>query len=108
MTVARMHSQRQVQRGRDAGRYPLQKRIDRGGDDPDAGGGGGTIPATGATAGTPGSYTPAGATVPSDVGGMSGITASPATAWTGGQYVPLSPSGSAYWNGTAWTLGVAP
>jgi hypothetical protein len=105
MTVARMHTQRQVQRGKDKPRYTDQKRINRGGDAPP---GGGLIPPTGATAGTPGTYTPAGATVPGDVTQMAGITASPATAWTTGQYVPLSPAGSAYWNGTAWTLGVAP
>jgi hypothetical protein len=65
-------------------------------------------PATGATAGQPGTWAPAGAKPPSNLAGMSGITPVPATAWPTGSYVLLHPSGSAYWNGTAWALGVAP
>jgi hypothetical protein len=61
-------------------------------------------PATGATAGTPGSFTPAGCETPAD---MTGITASPATAWAEGEYVEPA-SGSTYWDGTAWTSGAAP
>jgi len=68
----------------------------------------GAPPATGATAGTPGTWTPAGSHPPSNLAGMTGITPTPATAWTTGQYVNLHPTGSAYWNGTAWALGVAP
>jgi hypothetical protein len=64
--------------------------------------------ATGATAGTPGSFTPPGSKAPTDLAEMQGITASPTTAWTTSQYVALDPIGSAYWTGTAWALGVAP
>lgn len=69
-----------------------------------------TIPATGATAGTPGSFSPAGATPPADLTALTGggITATPTTAWTTGQYVALGDSSHAYWNGTAWTTGAAP
>lgn len=66
------------------------------------------IPATTATSGTPGTYTPAGASPPLSVASMSGVTASPATAWTTGQYVLLRDNSSkAYWNGTAWIAGTA-
>src|SRR5262245_17614925 len=41
---------------------------------------------TGATAGTPGIYTPAGAQAPLSVAALTGVTAVPATAWTTGQY----------------------
>jgi hypothetical protein len=39
---------------------------------------------------------------------MTGVTASPATTWTAGQHVVLGDGTRAYWNGTAWTAGVAP
>jgi hypothetical protein len=111
MTVARMHSQRQVQRGRDKSRYTGQKRIDRGGDDPNAGGG--TVPATGATAGTPGQWTPPGSTPPATVAALqaSSITASPATAWVTLQYVQTGTAGApgeATWTGSGWVGGRAP
>lgn len=69
------------------------------------------VPATGATAGAPGSWTPAGSVPPANVAGMGSITASPATAWTVGQYMQTATagtSGQCYWNGTAWTAGKAP
>jgi hypothetical protein len=65
------------------------------------------IPATGATAGIPGTFTPAGSQAPASVAAMTGITASPATAWTVGQYVQTG-SGQTYWNGTGWVAGAAP
>lgn len=69
-------------------------------------------PATGATAGTPGTWTPGGSTPPANAAGAtsSGVTASPTTAWTTGQYVQGSTAGTGgemYWNGTAWTAGKA-
>ena len=67
-----------------------------------------TINPTGATAGTPGSFTPAGAQAPATLAAMTGITATPATAWTSGQHVVLGDSTHAYWNATAWTAGNAP
>lgn len=69
------------------------------------------VPATGATAGTPGTFTPSGSVPPANVAGMTGLTASPTTAWTVGQYVQTATSGvagQAYWNGTAWVAGKAP
>jgi hypothetical protein len=65
-------------------------------------------PATGATAGTPGTFTPAGAATPANLASLAGITASPATAWTTGQRVVLADSTTASWNGTAWVAGAAP
>lgn len=72
----------------------------------------GTVAATGATAGSPGSWTPSGSTPPANAAGATtaGVVASPATAWTTGQYVQGSNAGTggeAYWNGTAWTAGKA-
>jgi hypothetical protein len=72
-----------------------------------------TVTSTGATAGTPGSWTPAGSQPPPDAAGATtkGITASPATAWTTGQYVQGSTAGTPgqmHWSGTAWVAGAAP
>ena len=61
--------------------------------------------ASGATAGTPGSWTPSGSTPPASVGTIGSVTASPATAWTVGQYVQTGTAGvpgEASWNGTGW------
>lgn len=66
------------------------------------------IPATGATAGAPGAFTPAGAEVPANLAALTGITASPATAWTAGQHVVLGDASQASWNGTAWVAGAVP
>ena len=66
--------------------------------------------ATGATAGTPGSFTPSGATVPANLPALQGaspaVVASPNTAWTSGQSVNLG-TGSAHWDGTAYAAGPA-
>lgn len=64
--------------------------------------------ATGATAGTPGTWTPPGSTAPADAAAATaaGVTATPATAWTVGQYVSGS-SADMYWNATAWVAGQA-
>jgi hypothetical protein len=69
-------------------------------------------PATGATAGTPGSFTPVGSVIPSSVATLrtSGVVASPATAWTTGQYVQTGTAGTdgeAYWDGDTWEPGKA-
>jgi hypothetical protein len=66
------------------------------------------IPATGATAGAPGSFTPSGAEAPANLAAMTGITATPATAWTTGQHVVLGDASQAHWNATAWVVGAAP
>lgn len=68
----------------------------------------GAIVATGATAGLPGSFTPAGATPPFALANMTGITASPGTNWTIGQHVELGNGSDVHWNGTAWVAGVHP
>lgn len=65
------------------------------------------IAATGATAGTPGTFTPAGAAPPANLAAMTGLTASPATAWTTGQYVVLADASWAHWSATAWVAGKA-
>jgi hypothetical protein len=66
--------------------------------------------ATGATAGTPGSFTPVGCGIPATLTALQtgSITATPATAWTTGQSVVLGDGSTAHWNGTAWTAGVKP
>jgi hypothetical protein len=66
------------------------------------------VAATGATLGTPGTFTPAGAITPANLAAMTGITATPATAWTTGSYVVLGDASHAHWSGTAWVVGNAP
>ena len=68
----------------------------------------GQIVATGATAGLPGSFTPAGATPPANLAAMTGIVASPATNWTIGQHVEMGNGSDCNWNGTAWVAGIHP
>jgi hypothetical protein len=63
--------------------------------------------ATGATAGTPGSFTPGGAMAPGNFAALSSVVASPTTAWTTGQHVILGDLSHAFWNGTAWMVGNA-
>jgi len=65
-------------------------------------------PATGATAGSPGSFTPSGSDVPADFAALSSCTASPSTAWLPGEHVVLGDASQAYWNGTSWVVGSAP
>jgi len=64
-------------------------------------------PATGATAGTPGSWTPAGTAPPADFAAIGSITATPQIAWATGQYVVLGDASEAYWDGAAWQIGRA-
>lgn len=72
--------------------------------------------ATGATAGIPGSWTPAGCLVPADQASVmtanpTYINPTPATAWTTGQYVQTLTAGAAgrvCWTGSAWVGGAAP
>lgn len=73
--------------------------------------GGGGTPATGATAGIPGTWTPPGSTPPAAPAAMAGIVATPATAWTTGQFVQTGTAGAAgrvTWTGSGWVGGVAP
>jgi hypothetical protein len=72
--------------------------------------------ATGATAGAPGAWTPAGATPPPTVAKLVAkdpidVKASPATAWAQGQYVQTATAGApgqAHWSGSAWVAGPKP
>ena len=72
---------------------------------------GGAAAATGATAGTPGAFTPSGAVVPANLAALQGaspaVVASPTTAWTTGESVNLG-TGSAHWDGSAYVAGLAP
>ncbi|MEU5433821.1 hypothetical protein AB0G73_10630 [Streptomyces sp. NPDC020719] len=67
----------------------------------------GGLAATGATAGTPGSFTPSGASVPANLAALASVTANPSSAWTAGKYVQLGDGSNAFWNGTAWATGKA-
>lgn len=67
------------------------------------------VPATGATAGSPGTLTPANSYAPADFADLTAnpITASPLTAWTTGQYIVLRDGSYAHWDSTDWVAGVA-
>jgi hypothetical protein len=65
------------------------------------------VPATGATAGTPGTFTPAGSTTPATGGDVASLTAEPQTAWTTGQWVQAANGDQRWWNGVAWVVGKA-
>lgn len=66
--------------------------------------------ATGATSGTPGTWTPAppASSVPLNLGMMAPVIASPLTAWAPGEYMLMGDNTRCYWNATAWVQGVAP
>jgi hypothetical protein len=66
--------------------------------------------ATGATAGTPGQFTPTGAPPPDDLADLqaSSIVASPVTAWGPGTYVVLGDATHAFWDGNSYEVGQAP
>lgn len=66
------------------------------------------VPATGATAGSPGAYSPANSYGPADFASIGSLTATPTTAWVTGDYITLRDGSTAYWNGTAWVAGIAP
>ena len=64
--------------------------------------------ATGADAGIPGAFTPAGAQAPYNFSQLTGIVANPLTTWTVGQSVVLGDASEAHWDGAAWAVGAAP
>lgn len=67
------------------------------------------IAVTGVTAGTPGSFTPAEATIPADLAELQGLGALGQTdPWTEGQYVVLGDESEAHWDGDSWESGQAP
>lgn len=66
-----------------------------------------TITPTGITRGTPGSFTPAGATVPATIAALRALgSLGQTTAWTTGQYIVIG-TGNVSWDGTDWKTGVA-
>ncbi|MGW5130882.1 phage tail tube protein [Streptomyces sp. NPDC004135] len=67
----------------------------------------GSTVATGATAGSPGSFTPSGSVAPANLAALADVIATPTSAWTTGQHVVLGDASKAYWNGTAWVAGQA-
>ena len=108
MAQVRMHSPPARTVKRPSFRWQRQRPITRG----RASDHGATAPpATGATAGIPGTWTPPGSTPPASPAAMTGIVASPGTAWTSGQYVQTGTAGAAgrtTWTGSAWVGGAAP
>lgn len=68
----------------------------------------GAVPASGVTAGTPGSFTPAGSTAPATLAALQALGAlGETTAWTTGQYVVLGNASQAHWDGASWAAGAA-
>jgi hypothetical protein len=67
----------------------------------------GVVAATGATAGSPGFFTPSGANAPANLAALTGITATPTAAWATGQFVRTADQLGSHWSGTAWVAGVA-
>jgi hypothetical protein len=67
----------------------------------------GSVAAVGATAGSPGYYTPSGAAAPANLAALTGVTASPSAAWATGQYVITADLLAAHWSGSAWVAGKA-
>lgn len=65
--------------------------------------------ATGATAGSPGTWTPSGSDAPLNLAQAiaDAIVASPNTAWTTGQHVITRSGTHIHWSGTAWVAGDA-
>jgi hypothetical protein len=63
--------------------------------------------ATGATAGTPGSFTPDGSVTPANLAALASVIATPTSAWTTGQYVILGDASTAHWDGDSWVSGSA-
>jgi hypothetical protein len=68
----------------------------------------GPPPASGATAGKPGTYTPLGAVIPANRAALAGVVASPQSAWAVGQYIVTADGAESYWSSTAWVAGRAP
>lgn len=68
----------------------------------------GSTPApTGATAGTPGSFVPNGATVPANITALRALgNLGQTTAWSTGQYIVIG-TGQVSWDGTDWKTGAA-
>jgi hypothetical protein len=63
---------------------------------------------TGATSGTPGAWTPAGATAPTTLAQANALGLSLGAEWAEGSWVDLSTGADIYWAGTAFAAGQAP
>ncbi|MGW1040041.1 phage tail tube protein [Streptomyces sp. NPDC002547] len=63
--------------------------------------------ATGATAGTPGFFTPDGSAAPANLADLADVIAAPQTRWSTGQYVVIGDGSNAFWDGDSWAAGVA-
>jgi hypothetical protein len=68
----------------------------------------GSVVATGATAGTPGFFTPSGANPPANLAALTGLTATPVATWAVGQWVATADGLANNWNGTTWVAGKHP
>jgi hypothetical protein len=67
------------------------------------------LAATGVDAGEPGVFTPPGADRPVDLAALTTAGAlGETTTWATDEYVVLGDLSNAYWNGTAWTVGITP
>jgi hypothetical protein len=64
-------------------------------------------PATGATAGRPGQFTPVGAIPRANLANMGGIVAAPATPWAAGLFVFTGDGRRQRWTGAAWAAAPA-
>lgn len=62
---------------------------------------------TGATGGSPGTWTPGGKFAPLNLADTAGVTATPPTIWPIGQHVVTLDGSKVSWNGTAWVDGVS-
>jgi hypothetical protein len=70
-------------------------------------------PATGATAGIPGTWTPAGANPPQGLNDIQNgvpvvVTASPTSKWTSNQHMVCAGGTNTWWDGSGWRSGKAP
>lgn len=64
---------------------------------------------TGVTAGTPGSFTPAWATIPADLAELQALgDLGETTAWSAGESVVLGDESEAHWDGDSWEEGAVP
>ena len=69
----------------------------------------GSVVATGATAGSPGFYSPPGANPTPNLAVLTSgpVVATPVAAWAVGQWINTADGLAAHWTGAAWALGKA-
>jgi hypothetical protein len=63
---------------------------------------------TGATAGAPGAWTPAGSTPPTTLAQANALGLSLGAVWAEGSWVDLAGGEDIHWDGTAFAAGIAP